>query len=778
MNKKHWIKRILYVLTILGGLQLTAQKQYTISGYLSDEESGETLIGATVQLKGTSQGAISNLYGFYSITLQQGDYTLLVSYAGFIRQEISVSLNQNLEQNFILKPDAEVLEEVVVTAEKEDRNVTDTNIGLANVSAKSIAAIPAIGEADLIRAIKLLPGVQATSETSSGFSVRGGSPDQNLILLDEATVYNPSHMLGFFSTFNNDAIKNVQLYKGNMPVKYGGRLSSVLDVRMKEGNNQRISGNGGISLISARATVEAPIVKDKGSFILSGRRTYADLIARAAKNGEVDSSALFFYDLNAKANYTLGKKDRVYVSSYFGRDVFEFGNDIGFKWGNKTLTTRWNHVFSPKLFANTSFIFSEYNYELGAGDNDFKFTWASDLKDYTGKIDFDYFLNASNNITFGLSTIYHKINPGTVTVKVSEKPKETGTITQSNSLEHAVYLGNEQKINEKLTLNYGLRGSLFQNIGRGVQYKYDEKFTRTDSIHRKKGEIYNSFVRLDPRFAANYQLNEVSSIKSSYVRAHQFLQLASNSVGGTPLDIWFQSSPNVTPQVSDQVSVGYFRNFFNNKIETSIETYYRWIDNQIDFKDHASLLLNEELENELRVGKAWAYGVELLIRKPAGRFSGWASFTWSAARRKIPLVNGGKTYRSTYERPVNVSLVGNYKISERLSLNATWVYYSGLPFTTPSGRLNYGNLIIPSYTERNGDRMPNYHRMDIGVVLQQKKNSTAKVKGEWVFSLYNAYGRRNPNIITFQTADQGRQTSAKQYVIFRWVPTITYNFRF
>lgn len=778
MKKSNQIKAILYTLILWGCFPLAAQQQYTISGYITDEESGETLIGATVQLKGTSQGAISNLYGFYSITLNEGDYSLLVSYAGFTRQEIAISLNQNIERNFGLKPDAEILEEVVVTAEKEDRNITDTNIGLTTVSAKSIAAIPAIGEADLIRAIKLLPGVQTTSETSSGFSVRGGSPDQNLILLDEATVYNPSHLLGFFSTFNNDAIKNVQLYKGNMPVKYGGRLSSVLDVRMKEGNNQRVSGNGGISLIAARATLEAPIVKDKGSIIVSGRRTYADILARAARDGAVDSSALFFYDLNAKANYTLGKKDRVYVSSYFGKDVFQFGNDIGFKWGNATLTTRWNHVFSPKLFANTSFIYSQYNYELGAGDNDFKFTWESKLNDYTGKIDFDYFLNANNNITFGLSTIYHKIDPGIVTVQVTDKPKETGEITESNSLEHALYLGNEQKVSDKLTLNYGLRASLFQNIGPGVQYRYDESFSRTDSIHRKSGEIYNSYVRFDPRFAATYRLNEVSSIKGSYVRAHQFLQLASNSVGGTPLDIWFQSSPNVKPQVSDQVSIGYFRNLFGNKIETSIETYYRWIDNQIDFKDHARLLLNEELENELRVGQAWAYGVELLIRKPTGRFNGWASFTWSVAKRKIPLVNQGKTYRSTYERPFNVSLVGNYKINDRLSFNATWVFYSGLPFTTPSGRLSYGNVVVPSYTERNGDRMPNYHRLDVGVVLQQKKNSRAKVKGEWVFSLYNAYGRRNPNIITFQTSEQSNRTKATQYVIFRWVPTIAYNFRF
>ncbi|MEM9339736.1 MAG: carboxypeptidase-like regulatory domain-containing protein [Bacteroidota bacterium] len=782
MTTTNWIKVIFYTLVLLIGLRLSAQKQYAISGYITDDDTGETLIGATVQLKGTSRGTISNVYGFYSLTLPEGTHTLWISYAGFIKQEVPITLKENLELSVNMKPNAEVLEEVLVTAEREDRNVTDTNLGLTTVTAKSIAAIPAIGEADLIRAIKLLPGVQTTSETSSGFSVRGGSPDQNLILLDEAIVYNPSHLLGFFSTFNNDAIKNVQLYKGNMPVKYGGRLSSVLDVRMKEGNNQQISGNGGISLIAARATVEAPIVKDKGSIILSGRRTYADLMARTVRDGAVDQSKLFFYDLNAKANYTLGKKDRLFVSSYSGLDVLEFDDDldISFKWGNNTVTTRWNHVFSPRLFANTSFIYSKYKYQLGAGDNDFRFTWASTLQDYTAKMDFDYFLNTKNNITFGVSSIYHQIDPGTVSVTQTGLPEETLKISQANSLEHAIYMGNEQKISDKLSLNYGLRGALFQNIGPGVEYRYDQSFVRTDSINRKSGDVYNSYFRFDPRFAATYQLNDVSSVKGSFVRVHQFLQLASNSVGGTPLDVWFQSSPTVRPQVSDQVSVGYFRNLFGHKIETSLEAYYRWIDNQIDFKDHAALLLNEELENELRVGTAWAYGLELLIRKPTGRFNGWASFTWSAAKRRIPLVNEGRTYRSSYERPINVSLVGSYKIDERLSFNATWVYYSGLPFTTPTGRLNYGNLIIPSYTERNGSRMPNYHRMDIGVTLQQKKNSTSRLKGEWVFSLYNAYGRKNPNIITFGMDEDtnNRQTQAVQYVIFRWVPTIAYNFRF
>ncbi|MGB0521975.1 MAG: TonB-dependent receptor [Flammeovirgaceae bacterium] len=759
---------------------IKGQSKYTLSGYITDDETGETLIGATVQVKGTSLGAVANLYGFYSITLPEGNYKLQISYTGFESQEFDLQLTKNIEKNFRIKPESSLIEEVVITAEKEDQNISENNLGLSKLSAKTIESIPAIGEADIIRVIKLLPGVQTTSETSSGFSVRGGGPDQNLILLDEAVVYNPSHLLGFFSTFNNDAIKNVQLYKGYMPAKYGGRLSSVLDIRMKEGNNQKFSASGGISPIAARATLEMPIVKDKGSVILSGRRTYADAIAKLGNNENVDNSTLFFYDLNLKANYTLSQKDRVFVSGYFGKDVFGIKDDfeLDFRWGNMTSTARWNHVFSSKLFANTSFIYSRYNYRLGTGDNDFRFTWDATLTDYTVKTDFDWFLHEKHNLTFGFSSTYHQIDPGKVTVKAGEATEATTKITRANSLEHSVYISNEHEVSDRFTLNYGGRLALFQNIGPGVQYVYNN-FERTDSIPRKKGEIYHSYLRFEPRVAANYRINAVSSIKGSYVRAHQFLQLASNSLGGTPLDVWFQASPNVEPQVADQFSLGYFRNFANNKIETSIEAYYKYIDHQIDFRDHAELLLNEELENELRFGTASSYGVELLVKKPIGKLTGWFSFTWSNTFRKIQGVNRGERYRSNYDRPINISIVGNYKISERVSISSNWVYYSGLPFTTPSGRFTYGNVIVPSYTGRNGDRMPDYHRMDIGVTLQQKKNKTAKVKGSWNFSVYNLYGRQNANIITFRpNEDNPTQTEAVQYTVFRWVPTIAYNFNF
>ncbi|MEP1097552.1 MAG: TonB-dependent receptor [Cyclobacteriaceae bacterium] len=760
------------------------EEKYTVSGFVFDEANGEAMIGATIQIKGTQNGVISNVYGFYSLTLDQGTYVLIVSSVGFEPQEITVDLSKDQTIDVRIKSEAQQLEEVVITAKEVDANVTSNQMGYAQLSSKSIKNVPALmGEVDVIRAIRLLPGVQMTSETSSGFSVRGGSPDQNLILLDEAVVYNPSHLFGFFSTFNNDAVKNVEFYKGNMPVRYGGRLSSLLDIRMKEGNNQRFTLNGGISPISARLTLETPIVKDKGSIIISGRRTYADLLARSTSNKEsVDNTTLFFYDLNMKANYTIDENNRIFLSSYAGRDVLSFESPGGdfttdFRWGNLTTTARWNHVFNKRLFSNTSLIFSDYNYTLGFGAQDFRFDWDSNLRDYTAKIDFDYFLNTKNTISVGASSTLHRFDPGKVKVSGSGENGET-RISRSNALEHAIYLGNEHRISNKLQLAYGGRLGIFQNIGEGVHYTFDSEFERTDSTFYKKGEIYNTYTQFEPRMSATYQLSQTSSIKASYARTTQFLHLASNSISGTPLDIWFPSSPNVKPQLADQISGGYFRNFFNNKLEVSVETYYKWLNRQIDFKDHAELLLNEELEGELRVGKAKAYGLELMVKKPEGKLNGWVSFTWSKSERQIDAINNGKAYRSSYDRPINISAVGNYTFNKRVSLSANWVYFDGLPFTTPSGRMYYGNSIVPTYTERNGDRVPSYHRLDLGLTIEQKKNEGRRWKGSWVFSVYNAYGRKNANFISFRTKEGTNETEAIRYTIFRWVPSIAYNFKF
>lgn len=762
-------------------LKPAKQESFTVSGYIYDDLTGETLIGTTVQVEGTYTGALANVYGFYSLTVPAGKHTLLYSSVGYGIHKEEVDISENLVLDIRMRPYTKLLNEVVVTAEEEDENVTVNRMGHTQMTATTISKIPALmGEVDVLRTLKLLPGVQMTSETSSGFSVRGGGYDQNLILLDEAVVYNPSHLFGFFSTFNNDAIKNVEFYKGNIPARYGGRLSSLVDIRMKEGNNQKFTGSGGISPIASRLTLEIPIVKDKGSVIVSGRRTYADIIARTVSK-RAKNATLFFYDLNMKANYTINEKNRVYVSGYLGNDTFGFKSDSfnpAFKWGNVTNTIRWNHVFNSKLFANTSLIYSKYNYNLSFGSRDFFFEWTSSLQDYTAKIDFDLFLNERNTLTFGVSSTYHFIRPGKVFLK-SNQENGSVSIAKNRSLDHAIYVSNQQIISDRFQIKYGARLSAFQNIGAGVSYRFDENFTRTDSIAYKNGEIFNTYVRLEPRASATYKLNGKSSVKASYARTAQYLQLASNSVSGTPLDIWFPASPNVKPQLADQVSGGYFRNFLGNQIETSVEVFYKWLHSQIDFKDHASLLLNPELEGELRVGKAWAYGTELLIRKPNGRFNGWLSFTWSRSFRKVPSVNRGATYASNFDRPINLSLVGNYELNQRLSLSANWVYFHGLPFTAPTGKQIYGNVTIPTYTGRNGDRLPQYHRFDLSISLEPRKNVNRKLKGTWSLSVYNLYGRKNAAFISFQQ-DEDRQisTQARRVTIFRWVPTIAYNFKF
>lgn len=762
-------------------LKPSKQETFTISGYIYDDLTGETLIGSTVQIEGTTIGVLANVYGFYSLSVPEGKHTLLYSSVGYgiHKEEVEATLDQVV--NIRMKPYTKLLNEVIVTAEAEDENVTVNSMGHSQISATAISKIPALmGEVDVLRTLKLLPGVQMTSETSSGFSVRGGGHDQNLILLDEAVVYNPSHLFGFFSTFNNDAIKNVEFYKGNIPARYGGRLSSLVDIRMKEGNNQKFTGSGGISPIASRLTLEVPIVKDKGSIIVSGRRTYADIIARAvSKNAR--NATLFFYDFNMKANYTINDKNRVYVSGYAGKDTFGFKSDSfnpAFKWGNITNTIRWNHVFSSKLFSNTSLIYSKYDYNLSFGSRDFFFEWTSSLRDYTAKVDFDWFLNERNTVNFGVSSTYHFIRPGKVFLK-SNQENGSVSIASNRSLDHAIYVSNQQVISDRFQIKYGARISAFQNIGDGVSYRFDDNFNRTDSIAYKNGEVFNTYVRVEPRLSTVFKLNATSSVKASYARTAQYLQLASNSIAGTPLDIWFPASPNVKPQLADQVSGGYFRNFFGNKIETSVEVFHKWLHSQIDFRDHAELLLNPELEGELRIGKAWAYGAELLIKKPQGRFNGWLSFTWSRSFRKVPSVSRGATYASNFDRPINLSLVGNYELSERLSLSGNWVYFHGLPFTAPTGKQVYGNVTIPTYTGRNGDRLPQYHRFDLSLSLDAKKNTTRKLKGTWVLSVYNLYGRKNAAFISFQQGSDGQVgTEARRLTIFRWVPTLAYNFKF
>jgi hypothetical protein len=768
----------IFTLLLFSFFQLTANK-YTISGHITDE-SGEELIGATIYVKNLKKGTVTNEYGFYSLTIPENSYQIIYSYVGYETQIKKVELNQNLRINIVLKEQSKTLNEVIITAERKDANVARAEMSTMKIQAQEIKKIPAfMGEVDVIKAIQLMPGVQSASEGSSGFNVRGGDAGQNLILLDEATVYNASHLMGFFSVFNNDAIKDVKLYKGDIPAAYGGRLSSLLDIRMKDGNNKEFHANGGIGTVSSRLTLESPIVKDKGAFIISGRRSYADLMLMFSSDEDIRKNQLYFYDLNLKGNYKINEKDRIYLSWYMGRDVFDYDDLFGFSWGNKTFTLRWNHLFSEKLFSNFSVIVSDYDYELGQNSEEQGFIWLSDLNDIKFKADYTYYPNTRNTIRFGATGTMHHFNPGLAKGVGNQTIYNELKMPESNALEWAGYLSNKWELNEKTTINIGLRGTIFQNMGKATVYHFDENYEKTDSTVYSSGEIYHTFWGLEPRVNFKYSLNTQSSFKGSYSRTKQFIHLASNSTAGSPLDIWVPSSPNIDPQTADQFAIGYFRNFYEDALETSIEAYYKNMDNQIDFRDHAELLLNPEIEGEFRTGYAWSYGLEFLIRKQTGKFTGWISYTLSKAERKIPEINQGKVYPASYDKPHNIAIVASYDFSERLNAAANWVYSTGNPVTFPVGRYEYGNMIVPIYSDRNDYRLPDYHRLDLSVTYKFGVDKTRGLKSELNLSIYNVYNRKNTWMLFFSQDDEDPNiTIAEKVYLFPILPSVTYNFYF
>ncbi len=755
-------------------------KNPTLSGKVKDQTNGEELPGATILVKELGIGTATNVYGFYSLSMPAGDYTLVISFVGYQTLEKKIRLFNNLTLDAELAPKQEVLKEVVVTDKRSLDNVTGNEMSVVKIDINTIRQIPALmGEVDLIKAIQLLPGVQTTSEGSTGFSVRGGNPDQNLILLDEATVYNASHLMGFFSVFNNDAIKDVKLYKGDIPASNGGRLSSLLDVRMKEGNIKKFSGTGGLGTIASRVTLEGPFQKDKSSYIFSARRTYADIFLHFAKDKDLRDNNLYFYDLNAKVNYSLNDDNRFFISAYLGRDIFK-NPDFKMGWGNNTISMRWNHLFSKRLFSNFTLIKSHFDYSLGIPEgNSESFEWSSSLDDLSMKADFGYYPNPSNTLRFGYSINHHHFLPGTAKGLGEGSMFTEYALPQSNALEHSLYLSNEQTLLHGLTVKYGLRADLFQNMGYGVVYHFDENYQALDSSVYKGGRIFNSYPGLEPRLSLNYLLDSASSVKASYARTHQFIHLASNSASGNPLDVWFPSSPNVKPQTGDQVSLGYFRNFFDNALETSAEIYYKKNYHCIDFKDHATLLLNPQLEGELRYGTAESYGLELFLRLEKKRVNGWVSYTLSKATRKVKEINGGKPYHSPYDKPHNISVVFNYLINKRISAGLNWVFASGAPVTFPTGRAIIGNKVVPVYSDRNAYRMPSYHRLDLSLTLKGKDYPGKKWHGEWNFSVYNAYARKNPWVINFvQDETNPNTTYAEMTYLFSLIPSVTYNFHF
>ena len=752
----------------------------TLSGHVRDQRNGEELIGANIYIKGKAIGTSSNVYGFYSISLEPGTYTMVFSYIGYVAREKDITLEQDLTLNMELQPREQELEEVVVTAEKPNQNVSRNQMSFEKLSVKQIRKLPAfMGEVDIIKSIQLMPGVHSISEGSSGYSVRGGSQDQNLVMLDEATVYNISHFMGFFSVFNNDAIQNVELYKGDIPARYGTRLSSVLDVRMKNGNSKEFRATGGIGNISSRLTLEGPIVKKKTSFILSGRRTYFDLFLPLLPEENIQDNSIFFYDLNAKINHRMNKNNRFFLSGYFGRDRFKNNfSDIGY--GNRTLTFRWNHLFSEKIFANFTLLHSKYNYHLASPEEAaWSYRWDSHLMDNCLKADFTWYPNASNTVEFGASSCYHTYDPGLIKGTGEESIYSRFDLANNYALEHGLYISNEQEITAGLTLKYGLRLSAFQNMGKDTVFHYNDRYEVVDSTAHRSGEIYNTYMGLEPRLGIKYQFDRQNSMKASYSRTRQHVQLAQNTRAGTPLDLWFPAGPNVKPQIADQFALGYFRNLFTNKVELSLEGYYKKMQHTIDFKDHANMLLNPKLEGELRFGQSHSYGLELMARYKDEKINGWLSYTYSKTTRTVGAINDGNPYRAPFDRPHNLTLVANYQLTQRLALSANWVYTSGQPVTFPIGRYESEGKIVPVYSDRNAYRLPDYHRLDLSLTIQAKDKPDQKWEGEWNFSLYNAYGQKNTWAMNFVQDEQDPyKTVAEKTYLFSVVPSVTYNFKF
>lgn len=756
---------------------LTFAQTATISGSVKDAKNGEDIFGASITVKELSNvGAKSNAYGFYSLTLDTGRYTIEYRSFGFEPQELEVYLieNQTINIELFVSKDVQEIDEVKVSATKENENITSSGMAVTTFDPKSIETIPVIfGEKDIMKTLQLTPGVKSAGEGNSGFYVRGGGADQNLVLLDEAPVYNASHLLGFFSVFNSDAIKDVSLYKSGIPAEFGGRASSVMDVKMKDGNNKKFGASGGIGLISSRLAIEGPIVKDKGSFIISGRRSYLDLFLKLSGDESLEKTKLYFYDLNLKANYKIGEKDRIFLSGYFGRDNFELADLFSFGWGNATGTLRWNHIVNDKLFSNTSVVFSNFDYQFSVGGDEDAFGVKSSIQDWNLKQDFSYYANQNNSLKFGFNTIYHTFKPGALS-------SESGSFNEIRlddkyALELGVYIQNDQKIGTRFNIMYGLRYSGFDYLGAGKAYTFNEDGVKTDEQSYSQFETIKYYHGLEPRLSMSYVISEKNSVKLGYNRNYQYLHQLSNSTTSSPTDSWVPSSNNIKPQIADQIALGYYQNLKSNMYIITTEIYYKHLQNQIDYKNGASLFLNNEVEGDLVYGKGRTYGLEIQLEKKKGKFTGWLSYTLSRSLRQFDEINDGKEFSARQDRIHDISLVLMYKINKALAVSSSFVYYTGNAVTFPSGKYEVNGTLIPYYTERNGYRMPDYHRLDVGLTWYMKERK--KFEHNLNVSIYNVYARENAYTITFrQDPDDASKTQAVQTTLFKLVPSITYNF--
>ncbi|MCU0416985.1 MAG: TonB-dependent receptor [Cytophagaceae bacterium] len=761
--------------------QVSAQTKYKISGVVSDT-SGMSVIGAILFAEGTSYGTTTDVDGKYVLELPAGTYTLVINYTGFktVKRKIVVAGNQTID--FQIEP-TDVGQAVIITGEKPNQNVDNTSMGVTELTIDEIKKMPALfGEVDILKNIQTLPGVQVAGEGNTGLYVRGGGADQNLILIDEAPLYNAAHLFGIFSIFNADAISTVELYKAGVPSQYGGRLSSLLDVRTKSGNMQKFSANGGIGTVASRLTLEGPIIKDKLSYVVSGRRSYADLFLLLSPDEDVRSNKLYFYDLNGRMDFKLNARNSFYVSSYYGRDRFKFADVFQQRWGNATLTTNWKHVASDKLIINTYGTYSNYRYLLGINSGSTKFDYETGIREYALKVDFNYLPNSNHNIHYGVSFAQRTYDPGKFT------PKEEGSVFKPiqnpnyYSIEGALFASNIQKVSEKISLDYGLRLNWFAYMGKGVVYSYNGSPSTgevIDTTTYKSGELIKDFWGLEPRAAVRYLINDQSSVKIGYNRNIQYLTQISNSLSPVPFDIWVPASVHFKPQISDQIAAGYFRNLKDNMFETSVEVYYKYFQNAVDYKDNADILLNPNIESQVRTGIGWSYGAEFFLKKKKGDLTGWVSYTLSWSYRKIDGINNGEKYFAGFDRRHNINIVGAYKINDRWDISANWVFGTGRPIGIPNSGYDFDYFWLGIYPERNSFRLPSYHRFDISATLKQKKKIFKTGEGSWNFSIYNLYGafRINPFTVITNTNEEGERYFEAIYFPAP-IPSVTYNFKF
>jgi hypothetical protein len=772
------------------------KQKYTLSGIITDNKNNETLIGATIYIPETKSITYTNEYGFYSITLPNGDYTILISYLGFQTLSEKIALFENKKADFNLSENGETLKEVIITGNRYNNDIRLPEMSINKLSISSIKKMPVVlGEVDVLKSLLLLPGVTNAGEGASGFNVRGGGADQNLILLDEATIFNSSHVFGFFSVFNPDAIKDLKLYKGGIPANFGGRASSVLDIYQKDGNSKEFHGNGGIGLISSRLLLEGPIDQNKGSFLIGGRSSYAHLFLKLSEKQK--NNAAYFYDLNTKLSYKFNSENSLFLSGYFGRDVFSLNKSFTNTYGNSTLNLRWNHLYSDKLFSNLSFIYSDYYYGL---DLDFVgFEWDSGIKNYNIKYDFKNYISENFKLNYGINGIYYQFNPGTIKPSDTESGINFDQLDKKYAFEPSIYLSAEQEVTKKLNLSYGLRYSLFYRLGQStinlytdnnpVTFNTDlqiyEKATPIETQFYKKNKVIQSYNYLEPRFSLSYQLNDNESIKGSYNRMTQYLQLISNTSSPTPLDVWMPADNYIKPQIADQVALGFFKNFKEKTYSLEVETYYKKVKNRIDYIDGADLIANKAIEQVILNGQLRSYGLELMLKKNEGRLNGWISYTLSKSEQQTPGrtseetgINDGNWYKSAYDKLHNLAITSAYNLNNKWSFGANFALQSGQPVTYPKGQYMYLGVLIPSYGLRNENRLPVYHHLDISATLTPTKNKNRNWKGEWVFSIYNIYNRKNAASINFKQNEDTGTNEAIKTSIFGIVPGVSYNFKF